>query len=209
MLGHRTAIALPFVLLALVTLVGGQVNRVDGRGQVVDDTTDQPVSNVVITYGSRSVVADENGFYLMPNLPRGARLRAENAGQPGYSRSFANAEDAKLRMIPATLTLVVNEEGSNPPKVVPNLEARQGTRIIGRASIEANMVIAPHPGKAATFLVCAPEYEPKTVEARGVSMAIELRKGGPGCPPLPSPSPLPGASPPPAPTTAPAPTATP
>ena len=55
---HRHALALPFVVLALVTLADGLVNSMDARGRVVDDLDDKPIAGATIAHGNRAVVSD-------------------------------------------------------------------------------------------------------------------------------------------------------
>lgn len=195
-LRHRYAVALPFALLLLTTLVGGQLNSVDARGVVVDDTTDLPVAGVPVSYGVRTVVSGPDGSYHMPALPRGARLSAQKSG---YSRSSAPAEASELRLLPLTITFEVSEEGAEPAKKVAFPEARQQGRTLGRGTKGGSMVVGPYPTRDVPVLVCAEGYEPKEILAKGVLIELTLKPGGKGCPPLPSPSPTvspsPGASP--------------
>ena len=118
---HRFFVALPFAVLLLVTVVGGQFNSVDARGRVVDSSTDLPIAGVSITYGpNRGTVSAADGSYLIPNLPRGARLKT-NA--PGYQPANPAAEAPEIRLTPGSLTLQVNEEGTTDSRV-PAVEVR-------------------------------------------------------------------------------------
>jgi len=195
-LRHRYAVALPFALLLLTTLVGGQLNSLDARGVVVDDTTGLPVAGVPVTYGVRTVVSGADGSYLMPALPRGARVSAQRAG---YSRSTAPAEASELRLLPLTITFEISEEGAEPPKKVPFPEARQQGKTLGRGTQSGSMVVGPYPTRDTPVLICAEGYESKEVLAKGVLLELTLKPGGRGCPALPSPSPTvspsPGGSP--------------
>jgi len=101
---HRSVILAPFALLFLVTLVGGQVNRVDADGIVVDTSTSLPVPGVSVTYGKsfpKGSVTDEQGHYFIPNLPRDANLGTRMAG---YQPASAPATAAKIEVTPGTLT---------------------------------------------------------------------------------------------------------
>ena len=61
---HRYFLAVPFVLLLAITLIGGQLNSVDARGKVIDDSTGQPVAGVSITYGqNRGAVSARYGIF--------------------------------------------------------------------------------------------------------------------------------------------------
>lgn len=186
-LRHRYAVFLPFALLALVTLVGGAVWSVDARGRVVDDASGEPVAEIVVSYGSRSTLSGPDGSYELRGLPRGARVSAQARG---YSRSSAPAEATELRLLPLTLTFEVKEEGAAPPKGVPNPEARQQGKAVGRGTKDGSMVVAPYPARGVPVLLCAEGFESREVTPKGVLMELTMkRKEGGACPPLPSPSP--------------------
>ncbi len=181
-LRHPYAVALPFLLVLAVALVGGRINSVDAHGRVVDDTSDQPVAGIAVSYGSRTVIAGSDGSYDMPALPRGARLSAQ---APGYSRSAASAEARELRLVPLTITFEVKDETTG--KGIDTPEARQPAGVrIGQGSASGEMVVGPYPVRDRPVIVCAKDYEQKEVFARGVLMDVALKPGGPGCPPLPS-----------------------
>src|SRR5437879_5889098 len=115
MIHHRYLLALPFLVLLLVTVAGGWLNTVDAHGHVIDDSTGQPVVGVSITYGSsRGAVSGEDGSYLIPNLPRGARLRTN---MPGYQPATPSADATEIRLVPGSLTLQVNEDGTTDMRV--------------------------------------------------------------------------------------------
>ena len=89
---HRYALLAPFALILLVMLlvIGGLVNRVDAHGRfMVDDTTDAPIPDVSVTFGSRATVTDADGRYAMDNLPRGATLVTQHRF---YGRNSVSAE---------------------------------------------------------------------------------------------------------------------
>jgi hypothetical protein len=176
---------LPFVLLGVVTLIGGLANSIDAHGRVVDDTDDTPVPGIAVLYGSRVAIAGPDGSYFMSALPRGARLAAQKAG---YSRSSAPAESQVLRLVPLTITFEVKDETTG--KGIDTPEARQPATVrIGQGSASGEMVVGPYPPRDRTVLICAKGYESKDVTPHGVLMDVTLKPGGDGCPPLPSSAP--------------------
>lgn len=187
---HRYAIAIPFLVLALVTVGGGLAGTVEARGRVIDGTTGAPLAGIQVTYGSRIVVADEAGNYAMTNLPRGARVSAQTSG---YGKASAGPEDAELRLQPISLTLQVNDvdskQGVKGPEVrFPGSQSVKGTDT-------GSIAVIPYPPADTPILVCADGYDTATYPARGVTGTVELKKGTAGCPPLPTPSPSPVSSP--------------
>ena len=191
---HRYAIAIPFLVIALVTLVGGAFNSVEARGRVIDATTGAPLPGIEVTYGSRIVVAAADGSYVVPNLPRGARVSAQTSG---YGKASAGPEDAELRLQPVSLTLQVNDadtkQGVKEPEVrFPGSQSVKGTDT-------GSVAVIPYPPVDTPILVCAEGYDTGTYPARGITATVELKKGAAGCPPLPTPSPPPSPSPSPAP----------
>jgi len=192
-LRHRHAIALPFVLLAIVALIGGVVNSVDARGRIVDGLTEKGVKDATITHGVRVVKTDEQGEFVMENVPRMSRVRIDRSG---YLRTFAPTTAEEVRLSPLSVTIYATEEGKAPlENVVPNPQARQGGKILATGNASGQIIVAPHPGKDATVLICAEGFESKEITVEGVLMQMTLKRGGTGCPPLPTPSPAPGASP--------------
>jgi hypothetical protein len=205
-------LAAPFLVLFIVTAVGGQLNSLDARGRVVDDSTGLPVEGVGISYGqNRGVVSVEDGSYLLPNLPRGARLKTT---KPGYLPQTPAAEAAEIRLVPGSLSLQVNEEGTTDTRV-PGVEVRQGDKVLTKCTAEpcGQMVIDLTTGGLVgqKALVCAPAHESKEIDLKGVTLVMTLQpKEGSACPPLPTPSPSPAPSPSPsAPPTSPTPSASP
>ncbi len=94
-------------------------------------------------------------------------------------------------------TVYAYDETKTPDDRVKNPQARDlaNTKILATGNESGQIILAPHPGKAAQFAICADGFERKDVTAEGVLMQVGLKPGGTGCPPLPSPSPSPGASP--------------
>ncbi len=206
---HRHFVALPFVVLLIATVAGGWLNTVDARGHVIDDSTGQPVAGVSITYGqNKGAVSAEDGAYEITGLPRGARLRTRMAG---YQPQNPPAEATEIRLVPGTLTLQVNEEGSTDTRV-PGVEVRQGDKVLTKCTAEpcGQLVITTIDIVGQKALVCAPDHESAEIELRGVTKIMTLKKqAGAGCPALPSPSPSPSLSPSPAPSPSPTPSSTP
>ena len=208
---HYHYLAAPFLLAFVVVLLGGQVNSVDARGRVIDDSTGEPVSGVAISYGkTRGAVSGTDGSYLIANLPRDARLSTR---MPGYQPANVAAAAPEVRLKPGTLTVQVNEEGTDE-KRVPNPEARQGDRVLAKGTESGNMVITVIDIYGQKALICATGYASKEIDLKGVTLVMTLpRQEGAGCPALPSPSPAPSPSPSPSPsvtpTPAPSPTASP
>jgi len=193
----------------VATVLGGFLNTIDARGQVIDDSTGLPVAGVSITYGSsRGAVSGDDGSYLIPNLPRGARLRTN---MPGYQPANPAAEASEIRLKPGSLTLQVNEEG-NPDVHVPGVEVRQGTQVLAKCAADpcGQLVVTIVDIVGQDALVCAPGHEQKTIALKGVTLITTLKKQeGGACPPLPTPSPSPSPLPTATPSSSPTPTASP
>ena len=185
---------MPFVLLLVVTVVGGGLNTIEARGRVIDDSTGLPVPGVSITYGSsRGAVSGDDGGYLLPNLPRGARLKTN---KPGYQPANPAAEATEIRLVPGSLTLQVNEDGTTDTRV-PGVEVRQGTQVLAKCAADpcGQLVVTIVDIVGQFALVCAPGHEQKTVALKGVTLIMTLKKqDGGACPPLPTPSPSPSPS---------------
>ncbi len=187
---HRYAIAVPFLMLALVTVGGGLFNSVDARGRVIDGTTGAALPGIQVTYGSRVVLTDQDGNYVVTNLPRGARVSAQTSG---YGKASAGPEDQELKLQPVSLTLQVNDadtkQGVKGPEVrFPGSQSVKGTDT-------GSIAVIPYPPADSPILVCAAGYDTATYPARGITGTVELKKGSAGCPPLPTPSPSPAPSP--------------
>jgi len=187
---HKYLVAIPFVLLLVVTVVGGWLNTVDARGRVIDDSTGLPVAGVSISYGAnRGAVSGDDGSFILLNLPRGARLRTS---MPGYQPANADA-GGDIRIIPGALTLQVNEEGTTDTRVSA-VEVRQGDKVLTKCSADpcGQLVITIVDIVGQKALVCAPGHVSKEIDLKGVTLVMTLAKqDGGACPPLPSPSPSP------------------
>lgn len=209
-LQHRHVVAGSFALLLVVTLIGGLVNTIDARGYVVDELTGRGVEGARLEHGARAVRTDASGEFVFPGLPRTSQLRID---APGYVATKAPTTAIEVRLSPHSATIKVTEEGAPEEKPIPNPQARQGTKMLATGNQSGQITISPHPGKDAVVLVCAEGYESRELKIEGVRMQTTLKKGGTGCPPLPTPTPAPGVSPSPSPSPAlsptPAPTATP
>lgn len=202
-LRHRYALALPFVALLVVTIVGGAVNGVTARGQVVDDSTSEGVANTELFVGRRTVVADAQGNYVFSNVPRTTSLRV-NA--QGYQPTSAPPDASEIRLDPFTLTVRASVEGIFPAERIAGAQIREGTRILGTTNDQGQSTLVPYPPREATLLLCAKDFVSKEFKARGVLAELTLvRQVGSDCPPIPTPSPDPNASPSPSPGASPSP----
>src|SRR5438309_5568235 len=190
---HRYVLAMPFVLLFLVTFIGGQINRIDAQGVVIDSSTSLPVPGVSITYGAnRGAVSDAEGRYFIPNLPLDAHFRTS---VPGYPPVTAAATDREIRLTPGTLSLQVNEEGSTDTRV-SGIEVRKDATVLAKCSqdpcgqLVIDLTTNNLVGQKA--LVCAPNHDSKEIDLKGATLIMTLTKhDGVNCPALPSPSPSP------------------
>jgi hypothetical protein len=203
---HRDALIAPFALFFLVMLIGGQVNRVDAHGRIIDDTTNEPIAGVGVTFGSRSTATDADGRYVMDNLPRGATLKTTHKF---YGPNGVAADRTELRIVPLTLTLEVHDAATG--KGVDTPEARQPADVqVGKGTTSGEMVVAPYPPRDVPLLVCAKNYKPTEVKPRGNLQNIDLTFAeGQSCPPLKTPAPTPTPSITPVPSGSPAPSPTP
>jgi len=188
---HRYALLAPFALILLILLLGGVVNRVDAHGRVVDDTTNEPVADVTVTYGSRATVTGADGRYVMENLPRGATLATTHHF---YGRNGVPADAAELRLVPLTITYEVHDAATG--KGVDTPEARQPADVqVGKGTTSGEMVIAPYPARDVPLLICAKNYQSTRVTAKGNLMNVDLTFAeGQTCPPLKTPAPTPAPS---------------
>jgi hypothetical protein len=185
-LWHRRALAAPFAILFLGTLVGGQLNRVDARGRIIDDTSGQPVADVTVSFGSRATVTDASGHYEMDNLPRGTKLDTQ---QRYYGRHPVAAEATELRIVPLTITLEVHDAFT--AKGVETPEARQPADTqIGKGTTSGEMVVGPYPDRGSKVLICAKDYAGVEITPVGYQMNVDLTPSkGSDCPALKSPPP--------------------
>jgi hypothetical protein len=205
---HRYALVAPFLLILLVMLLGGLVNRVDAHGRVVDDTTNEGVPDVAVTYGSRSTVTDADGRYVMDNLPRGATLATTHKF---YGRNGIAADKSELRLVPLTITYEVHDSATG--KGVDTPEARQPADVsVGKGTSSGEMVVAPYPARDVPLLICANNYKSIEVQPKGNLQNVDLTFAeGQSCPPLktPPPTPTPSITPVPSGSAAPSPGASP
>ena len=189
---HRRALVVPFAVLLVGTFVGGQLNRVDAKGHIIDDTNGSPVPDVTVSFGSRAVVTGADGSYELDNLPRGARLDTQHRY---YGRNAVTAEQTELRIVPLTITFEVHDNTSD--KGVDTPEARQPDDTqIGKGTASGEMVVGPYPDRSKPVLICAKDYAPEQVIPQGYLMTVHLSaQAGSSCPPLKSPPPTPSPSP--------------
>jgi hypothetical protein len=210
---HRNYAYVLVALVAVVTLIGGAFNDVSANGRVIDESTGDPVSGAQVIYGIRIVLTDADGRYVLDHLPRGAKYSIQSRG---YDPASGDTSTTAVTLHPFALSLQVNErDSSDPPKPVAKPEIRQGdARVGGPGTDSGSVVAAPYPQIGSQLLVCAPDHETLTIEARGgaaTPRVVLLTRGVQGCPPLPTPSPTPAPSPSgnPAPSASPSATATP
>jgi hypothetical protein len=193
--GHRLVSLAPIVLFVLAILIGGWLNGVEMRGQVLDDFTSDPIGTAgpaKITHGGRSVTADpSSGTFTFPDLPRESKVSVD---APGYLRTSVPVTQDEIRMSPLSFTIQVNEAG-NPDKHIAKADIRQGTTVLATTNDGGNTVISPYPGKDAKLLICATGYDQKEITIHGVVGTFELTPGTNACPPLPTPTPSPSPAP--------------
>ena len=194
---HRNYAYVLVVLVAAVTLIGGALNDVTARGRVLDESTGDPIAGAQVVYGIRVVLTDADGNYVLDHLPRGARFSIQPRG---YDPATGDTSTTEVKLHPFALSLQVNERDSgDPPKPVAKPEIRQGdTRVGGPGTDDGSVVAAPYPQIGSQLLVCAPDHDTLTIEARGgaaTPRVVQLTRGVQGCPPLPTPSPTSAPSP--------------
>lgn len=205
-LRHRHALALPFVVIVLVALVGGVVNSIDARGRVVDDLSDKPIADTRIVHGNREVRSDAQGEFVFPSVPRTSKFEVRPPA--GYQLMTVPTTAEEIRLDPLSVTIYAFDEAKTLAEApVPNPQARDAanTKILANGNPSGQIIVAPHPGKDAKILLCGEGFEPKEITVEGVLMQVGLKAGGTGCPPLPTPTPDPNATP----TPSPSPTASP
>ncbi len=204
-LGPRWLVAVPFVVLFVVTVVGGWINTTSARGRLVDDFTDKGIGGGTVATGARSVKTASDGSFDLPSVAKTSKLTIDALG---YQRqSLAPGDLGDVRMEPLSVTIYAYDETKTPDDRVKSPEARDlnNTKDVAVGNESGQIIIAPHPGKAAQVLLCAKGYGSKIVTVEGVLMQVPMTPGGQECPPLPTPAPAPAPSPAPTPT----PTATP
>lgn len=197
---HRYALLAPFALILLGLLLGGVVNRVDAHGRIVDDTSNGPIPDMTVTYGSRATVTDGDGRYVMDNLPRGATLVLSHKY---YGRNSIAADKPELRLVPLTITYEVHDAATGTGVDTP--EARQPADVqVGKGTASGEMVVAPYPARDVPLLICAKNYKSIEVQPKGNLQTVDLSSApGQSCPPLKTPAPTPAPSITPAPTASP------
>ncbi|HAF11017.1 MAG TPA: hypothetical protein DCK98_13185 [Chloroflexi bacterium] len=208
---HRNYVYVLVLLVAGVTLIGGAFNDVSARGRVLDESSGDPIAGAQAIYGIRVALTDANGNYVLDHLPRGARYAIQSRG---YDPGSGDTSTTEVKLHPFALSLQVNEKDSgDPASPVPKPEIRQGdTRVGGPGTDTGSVVAAPYPDIGSQLLVCAPDHDTATIDARGgaaTPRVVVLAKGTQGCPPLPTPSPTSSPSGSPAPSGNPAPGASP
>lgn len=209
-LRHRHLLAAPFVVILLLTLVGGLANSMDARGRVVDDLTDEPIPGTRLVHGPRQVTSDERGEYVFPNVPRTSKLEVRPPSGYGLTSVLTTVEE--IRLDPLTLTIYAFDEAKDletGPAKNPQARPLANDKILATGDEFGQIIIAPHPatdqgGSQRRILVCGEGFEAKEVDVKGVVMRVPLKAGGTGCPPLPTPTPDPNATPSPSPTASPA-----
>src|SRR5256885_4046247 len=140
---HRYALLAPFGLILLMLLLGGVLNRVDAHGRVIDDTSGDPIAGVSVTFGSRSTVTDDDGRYVIDNLPRFSTLITQHRY---YGRNGVSADAPELRLVPLTITFEVHDAATG--KGVDTPEARQPADVqVGKGTKSGAMVVAPFPNR--------------------------------------------------------------
>ncbi len=192
-LRHRHALALPFVLLALATVVGGLANGVDARARVVDDLTDDPVKDAVVHMGERVAVTDAKGEFTLPAVPRTANLVVD---AQGYARQKVPTTIDEVRESPLSLTLYAYDGTKTETDRIKSPQARdqQNSKVLAQGNDGGQIVLVPHPGRDAKILLCADGFDAKLITAHGVLQQIPLQPGSNGCAPLPTAAPAPPAS---------------
>jgi hypothetical protein len=188
---RRRLAVLPFVVLFLGTFIGGQFNRVDARGRIIDDTSGLPIPDVAVSFGSRVTATDADGRYEIDNVPRGSKI---DTSHRYYGKHSVPPEQTELRLTPLTLTLEVKDAYTG--KGVDTPEARQPDDTqIGKGTASGEMVVGPYPAPG-LVLVCAKNYQGQQVKPAGYQMDVLLTpSNGSGCPPLKSPPATPSPSP--------------
>lgn len=202
---HRYALALPFLLLGVIALLGGLLNGATASGRIVDDYTGDPVKDAELSVGRRMTWSAEDGSYRLENVPRTTSIRVD-AG--GYFRTSAPPDAGDIRLGPNSITAQVNVEGADPVVGVPAAQFRQETRVLATANSTGGANIAPHPGRDAKLTVCAKGFRTTEVSVRGVTLVVLLARDEAGdCPAPPTPTPNPNATPSPSPPASPSPAA--
>ena len=186
----------PFVVLVAVAIAGGLLfNTVHARGRIISATTAQPVADVrFVAYGARQYPVDINGYFDIPDLPRGARLTVI---APGFNRKEFDAADTEVRLVVGVVNFQVNDATTKAG--IPSPEARVGDGFlqrVGKGTETGNMAVAPAPDPQTDVLICASDHNAKTVHVLEPIQIVELdRRAGATCPPIPTPTPAPTVAP--------------
>jgi hypothetical protein len=191
-------------IIVTALLLGNLFLTVDAHGRVMDDWNNTPIKGAQILFGSRTAIADDDGNFVMQNVPRGASL---NVRATTYASADVPAGDVgEVRLRPATLNITVLDSATGLG--VKNPEAHKGDQTL-RVGTETGDIAIAHPGKDETFLVCAAKYTSKEVHTTLTRLEVKLDPNVAGaCPtppptPTPSPTETPSGSPSPTPSAAP------
>ena len=158
----------------------------------MDDWNNVPIPGAQVIFGSRTVVADSNGNFVMANVPRGATI--EFRATTYRVVDTPAPQGGEVRMEPITLNLTVLDSQSGNPVKSPEARQLDGTLI--RVGTESGDIAIAHPGRDAHFLVCAAAYKTSEQHTTQTHLSVKLDPDPAGkCPPEPTPSPSPSASP--------------
>src|SRR5919199_1060903 len=92
-------------ILATTLIAGNLVLTIDARGHILDDWNDVPIPGAQVIFGTRVVVADADGNFVMANVPRGAILNIRAVTYVATDVPAGSAGDIRLQ--PATLNISV------------------------------------------------------------------------------------------------------
>ena len=125
-----------------------------------------------VLFGQRHFAVGEDGVYDIPNLPRGAKI---SIVAQGFERIDASVGTTEIGLVTSIITMNVAEDGTGTP--IKNPEARVGDRVVGKGTESGIMVIAPAPKRDESIMVCAPGYDPTSVNTGLPTMVVRLPKG--------------------------------
>src|SRR5262249_20678307 len=154
--------AAPFIVLALVALIGGWANTADVHARVIDDLTDKGIKDARITHGSRNTTTDETGAFTLTNIPRTSKYQIDASG---YLRTSAPPAAEEIRMRALSVTIYAYDETKTPDDRTKNPQARDelNTKVVASGNESGQIIIAPHPGKDAKILLCADGFDRKVI----------------------------------------------